>query len=86
MAFFVYVLQNPEGKIYIGQTSDLERRIAQHNGPDCRLTVHTKRHAGPWRLVHSEEFPSRSAAMGSEKELKTGKGRKWIRNVLQLSC
>ena len=25
MAFFVYVLQNPEGKTYVGQTADLER-------------------------------------------------------------
>jgi len=86
MAFFVYVLLNPEGKTYVGQTADLERRLAQHNDADCRLTLHTKRHAGPWRLLHFEEFPSRSAAMCRERELKSGKGREWIRQVLLRGC
>ena len=86
MVFFVYVLLNPEGKIYIGQTADLERRFAQHNDPDCRLTPHTKRHVGPWRLLHSGQAPSRSAAMRREKELKSGKGREWIRRVLLRGC
>jgi len=29
----VYVLVNPEGKTYVGQTADLERRLAEHNDP-----------------------------------------------------
>lgn len=37
MAFFVYVLANPQGKSYVGQTADLERRLAQHNDPTCEL-------------------------------------------------
>jgi len=86
MAFLVYVLLNSKGETYVGQTTDLERRLAQHNDPHCRLTLHTKRHAGPWRLLHSEEFPSRSAAMRREKELKSGKGRDWIHQVLLRGC
>ena len=86
MAFFVYILLNSKGETYVGQTTDLERRLAQHNDPHCRLTLHTKRHAGPWLLLHSEEFPSRSAAMRREKELKSGKGRDWIHQVLLRSC
>jgi putative endonuclease len=86
MAFFVYVLSNPQGKTYVGQTADIVRRVAQHNDPDCRLTLHTKRHAGPWRLLHSEKFPSRSAAMCRERERKSGKGREWIRRVLLRGC
>jgi putative endonuclease len=82
MAYFVYVLRNPEGKTYVGQTSNLSGRLWQHNDPDCRFTLHSKRHAGPWRLLHSEEFSTRSAAMRREKELKTGKGREWIDRVL----
>jgi putative endonuclease len=86
MAFFVYVLLNPEGKTYVGQTADLERRLAQHNDPECRLTPHTKRHAGPWRLLHFEKFPSRSAALCRERDLKSGKGRECIRRVLLSGC
>jgi predicted GIY-YIG superfamily endonuclease len=33
--YFVYVLQNQEsGLRYVGQTDDLQRRIARHNQPD----------------------------------------------------
>ncbi len=86
MPYFVYVLLNPQGKTYVGQTADLERRLNQHNDPTCLLTLHTKRHPGPWRLLHFEQFPSRSAAMRRERELKSGKGREWIRNVLLDGC
>ena len=86
MAFFVYIPQNSRAETYVGQTADLERRLAQHNDPDCRLTLHTKRHAGPWRLIHCEEFTSRSEAMRRERELKSGKGREWIRKVVLRGC
>jgi len=82
MPFHVYVLLNPDGKIYVGQTSDLHHRLGQHNNPDCRGTLHTKRHRGPWGLIYSEDFSTRSAAMKREKELKTGKGREWIQREL----
>jgi putative endonuclease len=86
MAFIVYVLLNPEGETYVGQTSDLSRRLSQHNDPNCQFTLHTKRHTGPWRLLHSELFATRAAAMRREKELKTGKGRDWIKQVLLPGC
>jgi len=79
MPYYVYVLLNPDGKTYVGQTADLERRLAQHSDPEFRGTLYTKRHRGPWRLIHSEEHPSRTAAMRRERELKTGKGREWIK-------
>jgi len=82
MAYHVYVLLNPDGKTYVGQTSDLARRVAQHNDPSFRLTLHTKRHSGPWRLVHSEEFATRADAIRRERQLKTGKGRDWMRREL----
>jgi len=44
MPFYIYVLPNLDGKIYIGQTNDLQRRLAQYNTPDCRTTRRTKRH------------------------------------------
>ena len=86
MAFFVHILLNPEGKTYVGQTSNLARRLCQHNDPECRLTLHTKRHKGPWMLLHCEQFATRSVAMRRERELKTGKGRQWIRQVLLKAC
>jgi len=42
MAFFVYVLLNPQGKTYVGQTADLDRHVNRHNDIQRRLTLHTK--------------------------------------------
>src|SRR5581483_3012554 len=77
--FFVYVLQNPDGKLYIGQTDYLRRRTDQHNGPAHTLTRTTKRFRGPWKLVYLEEISSRSAALAREKALKSGQGRAWLK-------
>ena len=82
MAFWIYVLANPQGKTYVGQTVDLERRLAEHNDPTFHGTLHTKRHPGLWRLVHFEEYATRKEAMRRERELKTGKGREWLRREL----
>ena len=81
MNVLVYVIQSQSsGKIYIGQTSNLPRRIEQHNDPTCRITLHTKRNSGPWKVVHKEEYQTRAEAMRREKQLKSGKGREWLRN------
>ena len=82
--FWVYVLQNPDGKLYIGQTDNLDRRSVQHNDPAYTLTRTTKRFRGPWKLVYSEEVLSRSAALAREKALKSGQGRMWLKG--RLSC
>lgn len=71
--FHVYVLRSEStGGLYIGQTSDLVRRVAQHNDPSDHLTLHTKRRKGPWMLIHSEVFENRSEAMRREHALKSG--------------
>ena len=41
---FTYVLVSEStGKTYVGQTEDLRRRIEEHNDPNNRRTLHTKR-------------------------------------------
>jgi predicted GIY-YIG superfamily endonuclease len=54
--FWVYILQNPDGKLYIGQTDDLQRRLLQHNDPAHTLTRTTKRFRGPWKVIYAEEL------------------------------
>jgi putative endonuclease len=80
--FWVYVLQNPDGKLYIGQTDRLTWRLSQHNDPAHTLTRTTKRFTGPWTLVYSEELASRSEALRREKALKCGQGRAWLKKHL----
>ena len=84
MSYFVYVLVNLKDEIYIGHTSHLSCRLDQHNDPEFHGTLHTKRHLGPWRMIHSEAYTTRAEAMGREKQLKTSRGRTWIRQTCLL--
>lgn len=81
--YIVYVLQNDKGKIYIGQTSDLEKRLARHNGYlPSKPRSYTRINKGIWGVVYSEEFGSRKEAVVREKYLKSHIGRDWLKNKL----
>ena len=78
--FYVYVIYSDlVNRKYIGQTDDLDRRLGEHN--NGLLGIYTK-NKGPWRLVYFETFQTRSEAMKREKELKTGKGRDFLKNTI----
>lgn len=79
--FWVYILQNPQGRFYVGQTDDVERRVRQHNEPQPGLGKYTHKN-GPWVLVWSEGHPSRAAAMARESEIKSWKSARTIRERL----
>jgi putative endonuclease len=83
LPFHVYVLESATtGERYVGQTQDLDGRLRQHNDPADRLTLHTKRRRGPWKLRYSETQPTRAAAVRRERWLKTGAGRDWLKRRL----
>jgi putative endonuclease len=78
--FIVYVLYSPAfDKRYIGFTSDVEKRLASHNF--LATKGYTIRYR-PWNLVHTETFDTKSDAMRREKELKSARGRAFIRELL----
>jgi len=58
-------------RYYVGQTDDLGARLTRH---DAGLVFSTAPFR-PWRLVHAEEFRTRSEAMRQEHFLKSGQGR-----------
>ena len=66
---FVYAILNASGTVYTGQTTDVERRLAQHNGERPGGAKFT-RGRGPWKLVHVEAFDSVSGALKRERALK----------------
>jgi len=78
MEFTVYVLRNAVGRLYIGQTAGLERRLAEHQSGFGGWT----KIRGPWQLVLQERYASRSEAMRRERVLKSGQGREWLRTYL----
>ncbi|MBI3189812.1 MAG: GIY-YIG nuclease family protein [Ignavibacteriales bacterium] len=75
MAFYIYVIVSAEGLRYIGQTTNVERRLLEHN---AGLSHYTKQGTG-WRIIYIEEYPTRSEAMKREKWLKSGVGREWLK-------
>ncbi|ELY78960.1 GIY-YIG nuclease family protein [Natrinema pallidum] len=63
----VYVLECADGSLYTGYTTDLERRVAEHDaGEGAKYT----RGRTPVELRHRETFDSKSAAMSREYEIK----------------
>ncbi len=67
--YCVYVLQNREGKFYIGLTDDLARRVDQHNSGASKWT----KGKGPSVLRWQSENLSRSDARRLENALKRQK-------------
>jgi len=75
--YYVYGLYSPGyRKIYIGFTSDLEKRLYLHNNPIN--SGYTSRYK-PWILIYSEEQPDKRLAMLREKQLKSAQGRLFIK-------
>jgi predicted GIY-YIG superfamily endonuclease len=70
--WYVYLLESEgfEGQRYIGITSDLERRIAEHN---AGKSAHTSKFK-PWRIVTYIAFSDENKAASFEHYLKSGSG------------
>jgi putative endonuclease len=65
--FYVYILQSEvNGAYYKGFTSDIRRRLSEHNSGKEKST---SRYV-PWQLVWYAEKPTREEAMLLEKKLK----------------
>lgn len=76
--YYVYALHNQSsGGIYIGQTNNLTRRVKQHNSKNnCHYTTKQK---GEWQVIHVEVVKTRSEALKREKQLKSARGRQFIK-------
>jgi putative endonuclease len=80
MEYHVFVLFSPAfNQIYIGFSHDVEGRLLSHNV--LAKKGWTLRYR-PWILIHKESFPGKKEAMIREKQLKSAKGREWIRQNL----
>jgi predicted GIY-YIG superfamily endonuclease len=66
----VYVIQNSEGRFYIGLSENVETRLIQHNAGVSTWT----RGRGPWSLVWTSSGMTLKDARQLEKLLKGQKG------------
>jgi putative endonuclease len=63
----VYVLSCADDTLYTGYTTDVARRVAEHDADEGAKYT---RGRTPVELVHVESFESRSAAMSREYAIK----------------
>ena len=76
---YTYVLQSEkDGRWYTGQTADLRDRLRQH----LRGEVISTRPRRPLRLVYYEACLTQADAIRRERYLKTGRGKKYLRQRL----
>ena len=69
-AYRVYVLRNPQGRLYVGLSEDTAIRVAQHNAGESKWTAKYR----PWILAWQSEELDLSAARKLENLLKSQKG------------
>ncbi len=77
--FYTYVLKsNKDGNIYTGCTNNLKQRLEQHNSG----LVHSTKHRRPLELIYFEACLDKNDAYRRERYLKTGMGKRYLRNRL----
>jgi len=65
--WFVYMVEGADGSLYTGITTDVARRVRQHNVGEGAKSLRGRL---PVRLVHREEAATRAEAAKREREIK----------------
>ena len=65
--WFVYTVRCSDGSLYTGITTDLKRRLAQHNAGKGGAYTRSRR---PVKVVFQERRVTRGAALRREAEIK----------------
>ena len=75
--YYVYIIQSLSfsDQIYIGCTTDLKKRLSNHN---CGTTPHTAKYM-PWKLITYTAFALKDKAYEFEEFLKSGSGRVFLK-------
>ena len=82
LPYCVYVLYSlKDGKLYIGYTTNLERRFTEHQAGNSKSTAPRR----PFRLLFCEYYLSKEDAIRREKYFKTTAGKKTIKLMLKES-
>ena len=70
---YIYILECSDGTYYTGSTTDLERRVQQHQSGEG--AQYTKRRR-PVKLIYFEEFDRIDAAFYREKQIQAWSRKK----------
>jgi len=77
--FYVYAIYSlKDQRIYVGLTTDTDKRLKEHN---AGRTQSTKAYR-PWQLFYYETFSTRQLARNREKYFKSGIGKERLKEKL----
>ncbi|MEW6410375.1 MAG: GIY-YIG nuclease family protein [Nitrospirota bacterium] len=78
--YYTYVIQSEkDGQWYTGFTNDIRKRIQEDN----KGLVFSTKGRCPWRLIYYEGCLNEKDARAREEYLKSGMGKRYIRNRLK---
>jgi putative endonuclease len=78
--YYTYVIQSTKDKkFYTGSTKDLQKRFNDHNSGKVSST----KTRGPFVLVYYEACVDEQDARNREKYLKSGLGKRYLKNRLK---
>ena len=77
---YTYVIRSrKDSKFYTGTTGDLRKRFIEHN--EGRVT--STKNRGPFELIYYEGCLNKEDAFARERYLKTGMGKRYLKNRLK---
>ena len=78
--WYVYLLESKKTRgWYTGSTRNLQKRILDHNAGKNKST----KYGVPWRIIYCEIGLNRDDARAREKYLKSGMGKRYLKNRLK---
>ena len=78
--WYVYILKSEKThRWYTGFTNDLRKRILSHNSGKNKST----KYGAPWKLIYYEACLNQKDARTREKYLKSGMGKRYLKNRLK---
>lgn len=77
--YYVYVLHSLKcNRLYVGSSAQPDERLKSHNAGRVKSTKAYR----PWERVLLEELSDRNTAEKRERYLKSGWGRRWLKDNL----
>ena len=78
--FYVYIIQSKQdGRWYTGSANNLRKRFKEHNNNK----VFSTKGKGPFELIYYEGCINEQDARAREKYLKSGMGKRYLKNRLK---
>ena len=77
--YTVYAIKSEvDGRIYVGFSADVQKRLIQHNSGKTKST----KGFIPWKLIYTIETEGRENARAREIYLKSGVGKEYLRSLV----